>query len=258
MQKNSKLKKLIRSWPMHTALPSTLLKKKGFSGTLIQRYISSNWLQPLARGVFTRPGDKIDWSGFLWGLQQLHFFHIGGKTALELQGKAHFVKGQESEVYLFSQRGYKLPPWLGEVVKQTKFINVRTQFILSNDIGIKEYNFGEYSLKIANPARAFLEYMYLAGKYHTYEEAYHFMENLQFLNPELMQEVLERCKSIRVKRLVLRLAKKQNVHWYKDIDLSKIALGKGTRQIVKNGSYDSEFLITYPQSWDQNHNEVIF
>jgi hypothetical protein len=257
MQSNSKLRGLMSMWPMHTALPSALLKERGFSGSLIQKYVSSQWLQSLTRGVFARPDDRVDWSGFVWGLQQCYPFHVGGKTALELQGKAHFVKLREHEIYLFSPRGYKFPSWLSRVAMQTQFITIQTQLIVPNSIGIKEYSFGEYSLKIADPARAFLEYMYLVDTYHSYEEAYYVMENLQFLSPKLMQEALERCCSIKVKRLVLCLAKKQNVRWYKDIDISRITLGKGVRQTVKNGFYDPEFLITYPKSWDKDREENV-
>lgn len=256
MQNTSKLKTLFKLWPMHTALPMAWLKEKGFSRSLIQRYLSSGWLQSLRYGVVTRPDDKIEWSGLLWGLQQLHSFHVGGKTALELQGKAHFVKFQESKIFLFTKPGFKLPKWLKEE-EGIEFINVPTN-LFARDLGLKEYSFGEYSLKISNSARAFLEYIHLAEKYHSLDEAYYLMENLQFLSFELMQEALEDCRSVKVKRLTLCLAKKQNANWFKSLDLSKIDLGKGVRKAVEQGRYDPEFLITYPKSWDKDENEVIF
>lgn len=257
IQNTSKLKFLFKIWPMHTALPVAWLKEKGFSRSLIQKYLSSGWLQSLSHGAVVRPDDKIEWSGLLWGLQQLHAFHIGGKTALELQGKAHFVKFQESKIFLFTRPGFRLPKWLKEENGSIEFINVPTN-LFAKDIGLKEHSFGEYSLTISNAARAFLEYIHLAEKYHSLDEAYYLMESLQFLSAALMQEALKDCRSIKVKRLTLCLSKKQNAHWFKSLDLSKIDLGKGVRKTVEHGRYDPEFLITYPKSWDKDEDEVIF
>ncbi|MBA3814355.1 MAG: type IV toxin-antitoxin system AbiEi family antitoxin domain-containing protein [Alphaproteobacteria bacterium] len=257
MQNERKLKTLFKLWPMHTALPVAWLKEKGFSQSLIQKYISSGWIQSLNRGVVVRPDDIIEWSGFLWGLQQLNPFHIGGKTALELQGKAHFVKFQESQIFLFTKPGTRLPQWATQNKGSIKFINVPTNLFTRN-VGLKEHSFGEYSLRISNPARAFLEYMHLSDKYHSLDEAYYLMENLQFLSHDLMQEALEACRSVKVKRFVLCLAKKQNANWFKNLDRSKITLGKGVRKGVENGRYDSEFLITYPKSWARDKNESVF
>ena len=257
MQNERKLKTLFKIWPMHTALPVAWLKEKGFSKSLIQKYIASGWLQYLSRGVVARPDDAIEWSGFLWGLQQRNSFHVGGKTALELQGKAHFVKFQESKIFLFTKPGVSLPKWVKRDKSSITFINVPTN-LFARDIGLKDYSFGEYSLKISNSARAFLEYIHLSKKYYNLDEAYYLMENLQFLSHDLMQEALEECRSVKVKRFVLCLAKKQNVNWFSKLDRSKINLGKGIRKGVENGRYDSEFLITYTESWDKDENESLF
>ena len=257
MQNERKLKTLFKLWPIHTALPVAWLKEKGFSRSLIQKYLFSGWLHSLDRGVVVRPDDKVEWSGLLWGLQQLHPFHIGGKTALELQGKAHFVKFQETKIFLFTKPGFKLPKWLKEERGSIEFVNVPTN-LFAREVSLKEHSFGEYALKISNPARAFLEYIHLSEKYHSLDEAYYLMEGLQFLSHDLMQEALEECRSVKVKRLVLCLAKKQNANWLKEIGRSKINLGTGVREAVKHGKYDPEFLITYPQSWDRHENEALF
>ncbi len=257
MKNERKIKTLLKLWPMHTALPVAWLKEKGFSRSLIQKYLASGWLYSLHHGVVARPDDKIEWSGLLWGFQQITSFHIGGKTALELQGKAHFVKFQESKIFLFTKSGFRLPKWLKEEKDSVQFINVPTSLFVT-EVGLKEYSFGEYRLTISNPARAFFEYIHLSDKYHNLDEAYYLMENLHFLNPDLMQEVLEDCQSVKVKRFVLCLAKKQNANWFKSIDRSKINLGKGIRKGVDNGRYDPEFLITYPKSWDKDENENLF
>lgn len=257
MHKKEMLKTLLNLWPMHTALPVSYLKEKGYSKSLIQRYKASGWLHYLGRGVVGRPNDTIEWSGLLWGLQQLYSFHVGGKTALELQGKSHFVKFKENKVYVFSQNDFTFPKWLKEINTQVNLINIQTN-LFPDATGLKSHDFGEYQLNISNAARAFCEYMYLTEKYHGFDEAYYLMENLQFLSGDIMQEALEKCKSVKVKRLVLCLAKIQNVNWYKDLDRSKIDIGSGVRQGVKEGIYDPEFSITYPKSWSKTEDESLF
>lgn len=257
MKIKHKLKELFRIWPTHTVLPIVWLKNKGFSGDLIRRYSLSGWIVPLKWGIIARPGEKIDWMGFVWGLQRISSIHVGGKTALEIQGKAHYIKFRDSKVFLFGKPGAKLPSWLKEPGLDVSFILTRTKLLPSN-LGLIELVFGDYSLKISNPARAFLEYMFLINKYHSFDESYYLIENLQFLSSDLMQEVLENCTSNKVKRLVLCLARKQKASWFKKLDLSKISLGSGIVQAVKNGAYDPEFKITYPHSWDRNDNELIF
>ncbi len=257
MQKQEKLKNLLKLWPMHTALPVSYLKEKGYSKALLQRYKASGWIDYLSRGVVVRPNDTVEWSGLLWGLQQLYPFHVGGKTALELQGKAHFVKFQETEIYIFSQSDFKFPKWLKEIKSKVKLINISTN-LFPDTMGLKKHDFGEYHLNISNPAQAFCEYMHIAEKYHGFDEAYYLMENLTFLSSDLMQEALEKCRSVKVKRLVICLAKIQDVSWYKDLDRSKIDLGTGARQGVKEGHYDPELLITYPKSWSKTEDESQF
>jgi hypothetical protein len=209
----------------------------------------------LERGIVVRPGDTINWPGMLWGLQQLKPFHIGAKTALELQGKAHYISFREPNIFLFSAQHLRLPYWCKKTVLNC--VHVKTNF-LPADVGVNDYDFGEFSLKTSKPARAFVEHMYLAEKFHTYDEAYHIMENLQFLDPNLMQEILEVCQSIKVNRLVLTLARKVGANWLNTLDTSRINLGKGPRQVVAGGSYDQEFQITYPPAWDNKEDAAIF
>lgn len=257
MKKGSKLKELLQTWPSGTAFSVNYLRDRGYSLPIIYRYISSGWIKRLNRGLVAKSEDLVLWPGYVWALQQVAPFHVGGKTALEIQGKAHYMKFKETDVFLFAQAGFKFPSWLKSFLG-VSFIKINTK-LLPESVGIKEHSFGTFTLKISNPARAFLEYMMLVEKYHTFDEAYYIMENLHSISPHLMQEVLEQCTSLKVKRLVLCLAKKQNTHWFAKLDRSKIYIGTSVKQIVKNGAYDSEFLITYPHSWDKIHeHEVLF
>jgi hypothetical protein len=70
------------------------------------------------------------------------------------------------------------------------------------------------------------------------------MEGLNNLRPKHVQKLLEQCKSVKVKRLFLYLAKKSGHAWFSYLNLKAIDLGSGKRSIVKNGVYDSTYRIT--------------
>ena len=82
-------------------------------------------------------------------------------------------------------------------------------------------------------------------------ECYQIMEGLVNLRPVIIEELLEQCKSIKVKRLFLYMADKQKQSWFNYIDKTKINLGSGDRSLVKDGVYiayscqlDQRFLFT--------------
>ena len=58
-----------------------------------------------------------------------------------------------------------------------------------------------FNIKISTPERAILECLYLTPKLIDLVECYHLMEGLSNLRPNLVQELLETCRSIKVKRL---------------------------------------------------------
>jgi hypothetical protein len=55
--------------------------------------------------------------------------------------------------------------------------------------------------------------------------------------------LLEKCNSVKVKRLFLYFAELSNHSWFKRLDLSKIDLGKGVREVTKGGKYNQKYNI---------------
>ena len=202
-----------------------------------------------------RSNDSVPWSGAVWGAQKTCNLFVGGKTALELHGKAHFVPFADQRVFLFSKSSIIVPSWLKVRSKEINLVTLTTD-VFPVLTGHVQHSFGDYSLWVSNQAQAFLEYLYLTPKYHSYEEAYHLMENLHSLPADLMQEALKSCGSIKVKRLALCLAKLQKVPWYNALDRGQINLGEGERSNIKGGIWDSEYKIYYPSEW--NKNEIHF
>jgi hypothetical protein len=64
------------------------------------------------------------------------------------------------------------------------------------------------------------------------------------LRANVLQDHLQKCRSIKVKRLFLFLARESGHGWYKKLNRSRVKLGSGKRSIEPGGVYDSEFEIT--------------
>jgi hypothetical protein len=62
----------------------------------------------------------------------------------------------------------------------------------------------------------------------------------------LVQQLLESCASVKVKRLSLHLAEKHGHPWLNQLDQTKISLGSGKRVLVPGGRLDPKYLITVP------------
>jgi len=104
-----------------------------------------------------------------------------------------------------------------------------------------------FKITIALPERAILECLYLTPEKMDLIECYHILSGLPNLRPKLVQELLEKCSSIKVKRLFFYLAQKTGHQWFDFIDKSSIELGQGDRSIVRNGVYNSVYKITIPK-----------
>jgi hypothetical protein len=118
-----------------------------------------------------------------------------------------------------------------------------------SSIGIVVDPFGlcTWPIRYSSAERVFIE---LASIIKTKEDVYQakdMLEGAANLRPTRLQLLLENCTSIKAKRLFLWLAKGVSPTWNKYIDISKINLGSGKRQIVPKGVLDNQFLITVPK-----------
>ncbi len=109
-----------------------------------------------------------------------------------------------------------------------------------------------FSIKLSSLARAIMECLYLAPLHQDLVECFELMEGLNNLRPQSVQELLEQCTSIKVKRLFLYLAEKVNHDWVKYLNLEKIDLGRGKRSIIKNGVYIPKYQITVPKEFKKD------
>ncbi len=247
-----KIKNLLDLHVPGTILLASWLEANGFSRDLQHRYLKSGWLESIGTGAFKRPNEIVDWQGAVYSLQKQGNspIYIGGLTALSLAGFSHYLRTNSEPVYLFSTLGVKLPAWFKKYPWNKTVNHVRTSF-LSYNSGLTEYRENQFSLVISSAERAIIECLYLIPETQDITEAYQILTGMVNLRPVLLQELLEECKSVKVKRLFLFMAKKANHQWFQFLNLSAIDLGSGDRSIVPNGIYNSEYRITIPNELAQ-------
>jgi len=241
-----KLNELLSWWPKGAVIPFSLLKEKGYSKQLLDKYKSSQWLASVGKGAYKLFHDKIEWFGGLYGLQAAGLaIHIGGKTALELQGLAHYLAPKMPRCFLFGVAGLRLPKWFLDYDWEIEVIYHTTHLFPEHlDSGLTDYFHRELTVRISAPERAALEMMYHIPSKQGFDEAFRIMENLTTLRPEVVQELLQNCRFVKVKRLFMYMAEKAVHSWIDELLPERIDFGSGKRRIIKNGNLDKKYLIT--------------
>jgi len=246
----SKINRLIRHWPRGTPTTASYLNKQGFSHDLLTRYKKSGWVQSFGRGAYILNGDKVEWPGTVYTLQtQLGLnVHPGGKTALELKGYAHYLPAGKRKIFLYGTQGLVLPSWFEGDRLGVDVTLVRTNlFPAASESGFMEFKEKDLILKISSPERAAMEMLHLVPGKVGFDEASLIMENLSTLRPEMAQELMVLCRSIKVKRLFMFMAERHGHAWASKIDVSALNLGKGKRMIVPKGRLNVKYQITVPK-----------
>ncbi len=251
--KGTKINQLLSIAPKGTVLLSSWLTRHGYSFELIKRYKHSGWLEPIGTGALMCVGDKVDVYGALYALQAQKNLkvHVGGRSAFSMLGKAHYLELDTKNIVIFGDRNAYLPSWF---IKHDwdLAMEYHASDFLPPDLEVIEVLIKEFTVKVSSPARALMECLYLVPDKQDLTECYELMESMNNLRPNKVQELLERCTSVKVKRLFLYLAELHNHEWFKYLDLSKIALGSGKRSIVKDGILSKKYQITVPNKWGSN------
>ena len=245
----TKINRLINQWTTGSPSATSYLTAAGFSPDLLVKYKNSGWLESFGRGAYIRAKDRVGWPGALYTLQeQLSLpVHAGGKTALERKGYAHYLPTRQKRVFLYGPRGLALPAWFKGDRLGIELVVTRTNlFPAELREGFTEFKEKDFSVRISAPERAMLEMLHLVPQKVGFDEALLVMGNLVTLRSDVVQGLLEACRSVKVKRLFLYMAENQEHAWLSKVDLSKVDLGEGKRMIVSNGRYDQKYRITVP------------
>ena len=244
----TKINQLLQKQPPGGLFFSEWMYKNGISYELQRRYRETQWLTSIGTGVMIRTkGEPTIFSAVSsLNKQQNKHFHIGAMTALELLGSAHYLPMGKQTVVVFAPKNEVLPKWL-----LNRDWNVILRFFTTQNfdenLGIMENEESGFPLLLSSRERAFMECLHLAPEYYNLTDLYYVMEALNTLRPNLVQQLLEDCKSVKVKRLFLYMAEKAEHAWFKYLDLKQICLGSGKRVIAKNEVYNAKYQITLPK-----------
>lgn len=268
-QRSSRLNHLLLSLPEGFLGDSAWLQAQGLSRSSIRDYVDRGWLERLGPRVYRRPMQAakglLRWDVVVLSLQQVMHkpVHVGGRTAVELSGYAHYLEaGDASKVYLYGQG---IPSWLAKLPTSAHFETRSNRLFPNSSTGVEMRRYDlrsgeatgstknaeatspwERSLTMSAPERAILEMMDELPQHESFHQVDVVMEGLANLRPGLVGKLLQECSSIKVKRLFLWYADRHGHAWLKHLDQSSVDLGKGKRQLVPQGHFDSRYQITLP------------
>jgi hypothetical protein len=247
--KQTKINLLMQSTPKGLVLLSPWLASEGYPYELQQRYRTGGWLKSIGKGAMVKTGDSLVLSGAITALQKqanLHV-HIGGRSALELLGLAHYLQVNTQETTVFVEGKTSLPLWFTNNQWDTNPKIFTVSLFKKSETGLTDFQDGELSMKISNVARAMMECLSLCPSQFPLAEAYELMEGLTSLRPTQVQTLLEQCKSVKVKRLFLYLAERAGHSWFKYIDTKQIDLGSGVRSLANEGTFVAKYQLVLPK-----------
>jgi len=228
------------------------LRQHGVSKKLADWHVRSGWLDRIGPGAFVRGGDKPDWPGGVYALQsQLGLtVHVGGRAALELQGRAHFVPLGRKQVLLVSDRQERLPSWFSKHDWGADLTHrcMAALFDAPPEQSLTVMPCGKFGVTLSSRERAVMEVIHLARTNSDIEHARELMGGLGLLRPSVVQPLLESCRSAKVKRFFLWSAEDAQHPWLVQLDTSRIDLGRGKRQLYEGGVLNVKYGITVPPS----------
>lgn len=244
---STKLKWLNNQLSQYDVLLMSYLNRHGISRSHVQNYVKSGWLEPVASGVYKKENGKVSWSSALAALQlqQVSPLHLAGLSSLAHQGVSHYLPMGSEVIHFTSIKALRLPKWL---FSQDWQIEYKCSKVLDNiyESDLIELTVNNQTVKASVIELAILEVLEKVTNESSFIFASELLQGLISLRPRILQSLLERTSSVKVKRLFLFLAHYYQHPWLKRIDESKVELGSGNRQIVKNGYIDKKYKITVP------------
>lgn len=207
------IKRVLTELPRGAPFDLAMLESFGVSPQLAARYVESGWLVRLAHGVYAFPNDNFDFSGALRFLQpRVAGLHVGGKSALAMQGVRHNMASRNTLV-LWGDARFKLPPWFTARFP-ARYVNARLFDWPDDAFAARTLHTppGQPSgLQVAVPERAVLELLYEAGTRESLEEARNLFDGLRSPRTEVLGCLLACCTSVKAVRLFLTWAREAAV-----------------------------------------------
>jgi hypothetical protein len=254
MRFDGKLNRLQQELPEGLLADAAWMEAQGYSSALRSQYVRAGWLESPARRVYRRSRSPLTWQQVVVSLQTVLDLPlvVGGRTALEQQGYAHYLPAAMREVHLY---GPTHPPtWLASLPLDLAFRWHNSLRLFPGDVDASPesspvmVSTGGLTLPVrySSKERAVLELLDELPERESFQQVDALMEGLSDLSPRRLQTLLEACTSVKVKRLFLFFASRHGHAWLARLDTSRVNLGAGKRVLVKGGKLDPRYNITVP------------
>lgn len=279
-QRKDKLNPLQRLLPPGLVATAGWLADHEYPSNLLAHYVSRDWLESPARGVYRIPGPPLKWQAVVASLQLIEgsWSHVGGRTAIVQRGLGHYASlGGAETICLYGPD--TLPHWVKKLGVPEKF-EQRSDAAFSvlrvsrdengvlrrfsgetpvsaeelGEFGLVEVKWGnwDWPLIYSGEERAILELLQDVPEKESIYDAHVLLKGLVNLRPERVATLLRACGSIKAKRLFLALSARHRHAWFRYLDLNGVDLGKGKRALFPRGKLDSKYQITLPADLDEH------
>lgn len=207
------IKSLQAELPRGAPFDLAVLASHGVSPQLAAHYAKTGWLERLGYGVYAFPKDDFAVEGALMLLQQrVAGLHVGGKSALALQGVRHNLSPREAMV-LWGDTRFTPPCWFTQRFP-ARYVSAKLfdwPDALLADQTLHTPPGQTAGLQVAVPERAVLELLYDVGTKESLEEARNLFDGLKPPRKELLGQLLSCCTSVKTVRLFLHWARETAV-----------------------------------------------
>lgn len=223
------------------------LLTRGMDRVQAHRSCAAGELRRIGSGVFMRPQDRLHWCAAVEAMQVEFGYpvHIGGLSALEQLGTSHNVPLSRSSIQLITYKNWNLPLW----VRSNDWgieLKLHRSRLFKGDIFLMEHEESGFHVSVSSRETAILEHIDASSYDSSYESLENLLQGLRTMRTVHLQSLLEGCTSSKVKRIFLYVSEKLEMPYFSRLDLSRIDLGRGSREVVKGGRWDSKYRITVP------------
>jgi len=251
----TKINQILTEWIPGDVHSLKWFRERGVEQNMAYEYFQGGALEKLGPGVYSRKKEKPKWQGGIRLLQEEFekLIHVSGKTALELQGHAHYISMRDKPTILLTAYSkVKIPKWFTSINFECEF-KLNNSTLFTEKIELTKHQVDGFQILVSSRELAILEFLSTLELSNSFETAENYMNALQTLRPNVVQTLLEKCTSVKVKRVFLYLSEKLELPYFKKLDLTKIDLGIGKRQVIKeNGQLNQKYQITVPRKYEEN------
>jgi len=231
------------------------LKEKGINRPLVDYYLRSGALEAVVRGAYRRPGPPLKWEHVVYSLQALGYpVHVGGRSALEMQGLAHYLPvGAGRPVALYGAGRW--PAWVNRLAERYHLERHNPKLFAVLPEGAtttRPFGHWDWPITYATPELAFLELFAETATVTDFHVADELFVAAATLRPALLRTLLLACHHVKAKRLFLWFSARHRHDWFTVLNTAGVDLGRSKRMIVRGGVLDREFQITVPKDMARN------